>query len=93
MILYDRDSSKFLQRLFMKGEKRAMKSLLQQITLDDKDDNLIKSDLVAKQEQAYKATLEFLKHFDKAVALSFVQTNGQLRGELGAFYDKSRRFL
>lgn len=65
-----------------------MKSLLQDIVQDDSGENLVASSLLEKQRQAYEATLEFLKHFDKTVAMSFVQTNAQLRGELGIFYDK-----
>lgn len=65
-----------------------MKSLLQDIVQDDSGENLVASNLLEKQRQAYEATLEFLKHFDKTVAMSFVQTNAQLRGELGIFYDK-----
>ena len=75
MKMYDRCSSKFLKKLFVKGENNEMK-------------NLVSSNLFEKQKQAYEATVEFLKHFDKTVALSFVQTNAQLRGELGIFYDK-----
>lgn len=65
-----------------------MKSLLQDIVQDDSGENLVASSLLEKQRQAYEATVEFLKHFDKTVAMSFVQTNAQLRGELGIFYDK-----
>lgn len=65
-----------------------MKSLLQDIVQDDSGENLVASNLLEKQRQAYEATVEFLKHFDKTVAMSFVQTNAQLRGELGIFYDK-----
>lgn len=88
MKMFDRGSSKFLKRLFIKGEKQEMKSLLQDIVQDDSGENLVASSLLEKQRQAYEATLEFLKHFDKTVAMSFVQTNAQLRGELGIFYDK-----
>ncbi len=88
MKLFDKCSSKFLKRLFIKGEKQEMKSLLNDIVKDESGENLVASDLVEKQKQAYEATVEFLKHFDKTVAMSFVQTNAQLRGELGIFYDK-----
>lgn len=41
-----------------------------------------------KQKRVYETTLVFLKQFDKEVALSFLATNMQLRGELGIFYEK-----
>lgn len=41
-----------------------------------------------KQKRVYETTLAFLKQFDKEVALSFLATNMQLRGELGIFYEK-----
>ena len=88
MKMYDRCSSKFLKKLIVKGENNEMKSLLQDIVKDESGKNLVSSNLFEKQKQAYEATVEFLKHFDKTVALSFVQTNAQLRGELGIFYDK-----
>ena len=44
-------------------------------------------ELFSKQKKAYETTLNFLKQFDREVALSFLATNMQLRGELGMFYD------
>ena len=41
-----------------------------------------------KQKRVYETTLAFLKQFDKEVALSFLATNMQLRGELGILYEK-----
>ncbi len=61
--------------------------------LDDDKSDLIEFaneeavDLYVKQKKAYEITLAFLKQFDREVALSFLATNLQLRGELGVFYD------
>ena len=51
MKMFDRGSSKFLKRLFIKGEKQEMKSLLQDIVQDDSGENLVASSLLEKQRQ------------------------------------------
>ena len=95
MILIDRCSSSFLKRLSLRGEKIEMNSLINQIKKNDSGDenNLVSSDLFNEQLHIYNVTLNFLKNFDKEVALSFLETNGQFRGMLGIFYDKLVREL
>ncbi len=92
MIIFDKKHYLFLHKTFLKGEIGAMNKFVSK--LDDDKDELIEFadkedlDLYAKQKQVYEVTLKFLKQFDKEVALSFLVTNMQIRGELGVFYEK-----
>ncbi len=84
----------FLNKLQAKGEKLIMDNYISNLKNDDKKSELVEfaseKNIKAynKQKQVYEKTLAFLKQFDREVALSFLATNMQLRGELGIFYEK-----
>lgn len=82
----------FLNKISRKGEVMAMDNFISNLN-DDKSELIelaSQEDVEAynKQKRVYETTLAFLKQFDKEVALSFLTTNMQLRGELGIFYEK-----
>lgn len=91
MILFDHKHYLMLNKISLKGESRAMSNFIKNLKSDKSD--LIEYaseedvELFSKQKKAYDITLNFLKQFDREVALSFLATNMQLRGELGMFYD------
>ena len=94
MIKFDPKYYLFLNELKNKGEKTVMKDYISNLKDDDKKSELVEfineEDMNAynRQKQVYEKTLAFLKQFDREVALSFLATNMQLRGELGIFYEK-----
>ncbi len=82
----------FLNKISRKGEVMVMDNFISNLN-DDKSELIelaSQEDVEAynKQRRVYETTLAFLKQFDKEVALSFLATNMQLRGELGIFYEK-----
>lgn len=94
MLKFDPKHYLFLNKVKNEGEKIAMNNYISSLKDDDKKSELIEfvneEDVKAynKQKQVYEKTLAFLKQFDREVALSFLATNMQLRGELGIFYEK-----
>ncbi len=94
MLKFDQKHYLFLNKVKNEGEKIAMNNYISSLKDDDKKSELIEfvneEDVKAynKQKQVYEKTLAFLKQFDREVALSFLATNMQLRGELGIFYEK-----
>lgn len=91
MILFDHKHYLTLNKISLKGESKAMSDYIEDLKNDKSE--LIEYaseedvELFSKQKKAYDITLNFLKQFDREVALSFLATNMQLRGELGIFYD------
>ena len=62
-----------------------MKKLIDEIEIDE---NGALSPTYASQQNMFEKTLEFLKMFDKSVAISFLRLNPSIEKSLGSFYGK-----
>ena len=60
-----------------------MKKIIDEIQTDE---NGVSSPTYDSQQKMFEKTLEFLKMFDRSVAISFLRLNPSLEKSLGSFY-------